>query len=114
MGCFRWFTSAAGSFVKVPFFGAISYLTMAVSPFCVVFAVLWAIYRQFPYAWIAQDILVSAEAICSVQAVSSNVVIAMYQFISDAALVSGHRADSHCHPDRQGTQPQGNAAALEF
>ncbi|VAI94360.1 unnamed protein product [Triticum turgidum subsp. durum] len=65
----RWFTSAAGSFVKVPFFGAISYLTMAVSPFCVVFAVLWAIYRQFPYAWIAQDILGIALIVTVIQIV---------------------------------------------
>ncbi|KAM3364188.1 hypothetical protein ACQJBY_014485 [Aegilops geniculata] len=65
----RWFTSAAGSFVKVPFFGAISYLTMAISPFCVVFAVLWAIYRQFPYAWIAQDILGIALIVTVIQIV---------------------------------------------
>ncbi|XBI05628.1 hypothetical protein VPH35_133777 [Triticum aestivum] len=65
----RWFTSAAGSFVKVPFFGAISYLTMVVSPFCVVFAVLWAIYRQFPYAWIAQDILGIALIVTVIQIV---------------------------------------------
>lgn len=87
--------------MKVPFFGAISYLTMAVSPFCVVFAVLWAIYRQFPYAWIGQDILVSA-AVCSIQAVSSN-VIAMHQLISDLAPFSGYCTDSHSHPDRQST-----------
>ena len=57
---FRWFKPAARSFVKVPFFGAVSYLTLAVCPFCIVFAVLWAVYRRMPYAWIGQDVLVSA------------------------------------------------------
>lgn len=52
-----WFKRAGESFVKVPFFGAVSYLTMAVSPFCIVFAVLWAIYRRLSFAWIGQDIL---------------------------------------------------------
>ncbi|KAF7051890.1 hypothetical protein CFC21_060079, partial [Triticum aestivum] len=41
----RWFKPAAKSFVEVPFFGAVSYLTLAVCPFCIVFAVLWAVYR---------------------------------------------------------------------
>jgi signal peptide peptidase-like protein 2B len=59
MGSFRWFKPAAGSFVKVPFFGAVSYLTLAVCPFCIVFAVLWGVYRRLSFAWIGQDILVS-------------------------------------------------------
>jgi len=54
---FRWFKRAAESFVKVPFFGAVSYLTVAVSPFCIVFSVLWGIYRRLSFAWIGQDIL---------------------------------------------------------
>lgn len=53
----RWFKQAAGSTIKVPFFGAVSYLTLAVSPFCIVAAVIWAIKRNNPYAWIGQDIL---------------------------------------------------------
>jgi signal peptide peptidase-like protein 2B len=53
----RRFKPAAESFVKVPFFGAVSYLTLAVCPFCIVFAVLWGVYRRLPYAWIGQDIL---------------------------------------------------------
>jgi signal peptide peptidase-like protein 2B len=53
----RWFKPAAESFVKVPFFGAVSYLTLAVCPFCITFAVLWGVYRRAPYAWIGQDIL---------------------------------------------------------
>ncbi|KAL1546277.1 Signal peptide peptidase-like 4 [Salvia divinorum] len=57
LSCFRWFEHAAESFVKVPFVGAVSYLTVGVSPFCVAFAVLWAVYRKTSYAWIGQDIL---------------------------------------------------------
>ncbi|WVZ73091.1 hypothetical protein U9M48_021439 [Paspalum notatum var. saurae] len=53
----RRFKPAAESFVKVPFFGAVSYLTLAVCPFCIVFSVLWGVYRRLPYAWIGQDIL---------------------------------------------------------
>lgn len=47
------------SFIKVPIFGAVSYLTLAVSPFCIAFAVVWAVYRNVSFAWIGQDILVS-------------------------------------------------------
>ncbi|PKA48045.1 Signal peptide peptidase-like 5 [Apostasia shenzhenica] len=53
----RWFKQAGDSFIKVPFFGAVSYLTLAITPFCVAFAVLWAVYRQKAFAWIGQDIL---------------------------------------------------------
>ncbi|KAG4972927.1 hypothetical protein AAZX31_11G022900 [Glycine max] len=53
----RWFKHAGESYIKVPFLGAISYLTLAVSPFCITFAVLWAVYRNVSFAWIGQDIL---------------------------------------------------------
>ncbi|KAJ7952292.1 Signal peptide peptidase-like [Quillaja saponaria] len=53
----RWFRRAGSSYIKVPFFGAVSYLTLAVSPFCIAFAVLWAVYRNVSFAWIGQDIL---------------------------------------------------------
>lgn len=53
----RWFKQAGGSSVKVPFFGAVSYLTLAVTPFCICFAAVWAVYRQKSFAWIGQDIL---------------------------------------------------------
>lgn len=53
----RWFKCAAESYVKVPVFGPISYLTLAVSPFCIVFAVVWAVYRNVSFAWVGQDIL---------------------------------------------------------
>ncbi|XAR70287.1 hypothetical protein NMG60_11027091 [Bertholletia excelsa] len=51
------FKHAAESFIKVPFVGAVSYLTLAVSPFCMAFAILWAVYRNISLAWIGQDVL---------------------------------------------------------
>lgn len=56
---FRWFRSIGEFYVKVPFLGAVSYLTLAICPFCIVSAVIWAVYRQYSFAWIGQDILVS-------------------------------------------------------
>lgn len=44
--------------MKIPFFGAVPYLTLAITPFCIVFAVVWAVKRHESYAWIGQDILV--------------------------------------------------------
>lgn len=55
---FRWFRRTGESFIKVPIFGAVSYLTLAVSPFCITFAVVWAVYRNSSFGWIGQDILV--------------------------------------------------------
>lgn len=55
---FRCFKHAGESYVKVPFLGAVSYLTLAVLPFCIVLAVVWAVYRRVSFAWIGQDILV--------------------------------------------------------
>ncbi|KAK3004756.1 hypothetical protein RJ639_018401 [Escallonia herrerae] len=52
-----WFQQAGESFVKVPFLGAVSHLTLGVSPFCIAFAVVWAVFRRVSYAWIGQDIL---------------------------------------------------------
>ncbi|XP_044504057.1 signal peptide peptidase-like 4 isoform X1 [Mangifera indica] len=57
LSCFRWFQHAGESFVKVPFFGAISHLTLAVCPFCIAFSVVWAVFRRVSLAWIGQDIL---------------------------------------------------------
>ncbi|XP_019103687.2 signal peptide peptidase-like 2 isoform X3 [Beta vulgaris subsp. vulgaris] len=57
LSSFRWCKHAAGTFVKVPIFGAVSYLAMAVTPFCILCSVLWGVYRREPYAWIGQDIL---------------------------------------------------------
>ncbi|KAL8503392.1 hypothetical protein ACS0TY_022215 [Phlomoides rotata] len=53
----RWFKKARESFIKVPILGAVSYLTLAVAPFCISFAVVWAVYRGVSFAWIGQDIL---------------------------------------------------------
>ncbi|MBA0704420.1 hypothetical protein Golax_016676 [Gossypium laxum] len=60
---FRWFRRYAESFIKVPFFGAVSHLTLAVCPFCITFAVVWAVYRRISFAWIGQDILVRPHGI---------------------------------------------------
>ncbi|XP_030457262.1 signal peptide peptidase-like 4 [Syzygium oleosum] len=57
LSCFRWFENSAQSFVKLPIFGAVSHLTLAVSPFCIAFAVVWAVFRRVSFAWIGQDIL---------------------------------------------------------
>uniref|UniRef100_A0A2P2KIA0 Signal peptide peptidase-like 4 n=1 Tax=Rhizophora mucronata TaxID=61149 RepID=A0A2P2KIA0_RHIMU len=57
LSCFRWFQHAGESYVKFPFFGAVSYLTLALSPFCMAFAVFWAVHRRMSYAWIGQNIL---------------------------------------------------------
>ncbi|KAK1260471.1 Signal peptide peptidase-like 4 [Acorus gramineus] len=53
----RWFKRAGESFIKLPIVGAVSYLTLVVLPFCIVFAVIWAVYRRISLAWIGQDIL---------------------------------------------------------
>nr|ABN06072.1 Protease-associated PA; Peptidase A22B, minor histocompatibility antigen H13 [Medicago truncatula] len=53
----QWSQHAAQTYVKVPFFGAVSYLTLAVTPFCIAFAVVWGVERRVSYAWIGQDIL---------------------------------------------------------
>ncbi|XWS44808.1 hypothetical protein CRYUN_Cryun15aG0080500 [Craigia yunnanensis] len=52
-----WFQRFAKSFTQVPFFGAVSHLTLAVCPFCIVIAVVWVVYRRISFAWISQDIL---------------------------------------------------------
>ncbi|KAB1214359.1 Signal peptide peptidase-like 4 [Morella rubra] len=57
LSCFRWFDFVGHSFVKVPFFGAVSYLTLAICPFCIAFAVVWGVYRNISFAWIGQDVL---------------------------------------------------------
>ncbi|PKI40000.1 hypothetical protein CRG98_039663, partial [Punica granatum] len=57
LSCFRWFERAGQSFIGLPLFGAVSYLTLAVSPFCIAFAVVWAVFRTVSFAWIGQDIL---------------------------------------------------------
>ncbi|XP_049373912.1 signal peptide peptidase-like 4 isoform X1 [Solanum verrucosum] len=57
LSCFRWFEHAQESFLKVPLLGPVSYLTLAISPFCLAFAVMWAVFRHVSFAWIGQDIL---------------------------------------------------------
>ncbi|XP_076907789.1 signal peptide peptidase-like 4 isoform X1 [Bidens hawaiensis] len=67
LSCFRWFEHSSQTFVKVPFLGAVSYLTIGVSPFCIAFAVVWAVYRRISFAWIGQDILGIALIITVIQ-----------------------------------------------
>lgn len=64
-----WFKKTAESFIKVPFFGTVSHLTLAVTPFCITFAVIWAVYRAVSFAWIGQDILGIALIITVIQIV---------------------------------------------
>ncbi|CAN1300656.1 Signal peptide peptidase-like 2 [Linum perenne] len=54
---YKWFKSASESYVKIPVLGIFSYLTLAVSPFCIAFAAVWAVYRNASFAWIGQDVL---------------------------------------------------------
>ncbi|ONK55523.1 uncharacterized protein A4U43_UnF2250 [Asparagus officinalis] len=65
----RWFKHSGETFIKVPLFGPVSYLTLAVSPFCITFSVIWAVYRQRHFAWIGQDILGIALIITVIQIV---------------------------------------------
>nr|GEU95416.1 signal peptide peptidase-like 4 isoform X1 [Tanacetum cinerariifolium] len=58
---------AATTYIKVPFLGAVSYLTVGVSPLCVIGAVIWAFYRRHHFAWIGQDILGVALIITVIQ-----------------------------------------------
>ncbi|GJN04367.1 hypothetical protein PR202_ga21911 [Eleusine coracana subsp. coracana] len=44
--------------VRLPLLGEVLSLSAGILPFCVVFAVLWAVYRHASFAWIGQDILV--------------------------------------------------------
>nr|XP_017247953.1 PREDICTED: signal peptide peptidase-like 4 isoform X2 [Daucus carota subsp. sativus] len=57
LSCFRFFDHARESNVKLPLLGAVSYLTLGVTPFCIAFAVVWAAYRRVSLAWIGQDVL---------------------------------------------------------
>ncbi|KAG5626709.1 hypothetical protein H5410_011927 [Solanum commersonii] len=69
LSCFRWFERFGQSYIKIPFLGPVSYLTLAISPFCIAFAVLWAVYRHISFAWIGQDILGIALIITVLQVV---------------------------------------------
>ncbi|KAI5065778.1 hypothetical protein GOP47_0018402 [Adiantum capillus-veneris] len=53
----RWFTRANGLYANLPLVGPVSLLTLIVSPFCITFATVWAVYRHLSFAWVAQDIL---------------------------------------------------------
>lgn len=43
--------------VSIPIFGEVSVLSLVMLPFCIAFAVTWAVTRQSSVAWIGQDVL---------------------------------------------------------
>ncbi|KAE8788990.1 Signal peptide peptidase-like 2B [Hordeum vulgare] len=53
----RIFKGWGNNTVQLPFYGEVLTLSVGILPFCMVFAILWAIYRHSSFAWIGQDIL---------------------------------------------------------
>ncbi|OQU81829.1 signal peptide peptidase-like 2 isoform X1 [Sorghum bicolor] len=53
----RIFNDCGRKTVQLPFLGEILILSVGIVPFCVVFAILWAVYRHASFAWIGQDVL---------------------------------------------------------
>eukprot|EP01018_Ginkgo_biloba_P014589 Gb_05713 [translate_table: standard] len=53
----RLFSRYAHKTVKVPILGEVSFLSLIVLPFCIAFAVMWAVNQHASYAWIGQDVL---------------------------------------------------------
>jgi len=53
----RIFKDCGQKTVQLPFLGEVLIISVGTVPFCVVFAILWAVYRHAPFAWIGQDIL---------------------------------------------------------
>ncbi|KAJ1275452.1 hypothetical protein BS78_05G136300 [Paspalum vaginatum] len=53
----RIFKDCGQKTVQLPFFGEALTLSVGVVPFCVVFAIFWALYRHASFAWIGQDVL---------------------------------------------------------
>lgn len=43
--------------VEIPLFGEVLTLSVGILPLCMVFAILWVVYRHSSFAWIGQDIL---------------------------------------------------------
>ncbi|XP_048445796.1 signal peptide peptidase-like 2 [Pyrus x bretschneideri] len=89
----RWFKRTGELYIKVPILGAVSYLTLAVCPFCITFAVLWGVYRNLSFAWIGQDILGIALIITVLQIVRTpnlkvGTVLLSCAFLYDICWVS--------------------------
>ncbi|PAN42402.1 hypothetical protein PAHAL_8G144200 [Panicum hallii] len=53
----RVFKDCGQKTVQLPFLGEVLTISVGIVPFCVVFAILWAVYRHASFAWIGQDIL---------------------------------------------------------
>ncbi|XP_062197227.1 signal peptide peptidase-like 2 isoform X1 [Phragmites australis] len=53
----RIFKDCGQKTVQLPFLGEVLILSVGIVPFCVVFAILWAVYRHASFAWIGQDVL---------------------------------------------------------
>ncbi|CAM0145611.1 unnamed protein product [Urochloa decumbens] len=53
----RIFKDCGQKTVQLPFLGEVLTLSVGIVPFCMVFAILWAVYRHASFAWIGQDIL---------------------------------------------------------
>ncbi|WVZ52522.1 hypothetical protein U9M48_003570, partial [Paspalum notatum var. saurae] len=53
----RIFKDCGQKTAQLPFVGEVLTLSVGVVPFCVVFAILWAVYRHESFAWIGQDVL---------------------------------------------------------
>ncbi|KAH7691731.1 Peptidase A22B signal peptide peptidase protein [Dioscorea alata] len=104
----RWFKRAGESFIEVPFFGDVSYLTLTVSPFCLAFAVIWAVYRRISFALIGQDILGIALIITVLQIVHvPNLKMFIDQERDIATIIRGvsykqQEIHTHCEGNTRG------------
>ncbi|XP_062182469.1 signal peptide peptidase-like 2 isoform X5 [Phragmites australis] len=52
----RIFKDCGQKTVQLPFLGEVLILSVAIIPFCMAFAILWAVYRHASCAWIGQDV----------------------------------------------------------
>ncbi|KAE8673870.1 Signal peptide peptidase family protein, expressed isoform 2 [Hibiscus syriacus] len=50
--------------VRLPVIGEVTIVSLGVFLLCMIFAIVWAIYRQAPYAWLGQNILVATTLLC--------------------------------------------------
>ncbi|KAK1440865.1 hypothetical protein QVD17_06697 [Tagetes erecta] len=71
LSCFRLLKDAAKLYMKVPFLGAVLYLTLSISPFCVASIIVW-VYRCRHFAWIGHDILGVALIIRVIQIIQAS------------------------------------------
>lgn len=105
---FRWFQHAGQTFVKIPFFGAVSYLTIAVTPFCIVFAVVWGVYRRVSFAWIGQDILVRITIVPLLFTLRNQLKTYLSCLFCFWKLISGYSIDNYSSSNCPHTKSQGD------